>query len=612
MAAAAPPASGGEVDPEHPEFTRPQLPARRAAAAQPPAAPPVERGTIPPAELRYTVPDWSACSTASECRLEVLRGGVIIGQHDLCGRPFHVVGRDPRADIPLEHPSISRQHAVIQLRANGAVYVYDLGSTHGTFWNKTNRLKSETYVPLQQGDMLHFGNSTRCLVLCGGAETPEEVDRRREAAFRKRQQKQAAAAAAAPPGPAQLQQVRRQRAAAQLAEAERLQPEFATWGDQEIDPASSGDEAAPAASAVRAVDPDMAERFDDTDEFYDRTASARRRAQQQQGGGGGRKVITETAVRREVERIEQEVSRLEERLRELRQKPAAQEDGMDVEDTLETYMAQEQARDVRSDIASAEAQLREQRRELEQQQQLLARVAPALAGLRKRPRPAPVAAAAADTQPQLQQQRRSQQPGQRMHKVAKVHPVAPGGTGDAMRRMLGMEQHRLDAGPAAAGGELQEVPVVSAGTAEELRRAVGAAKQAERRAADEAAVRTVTVTRELPASTRPPASASPVPQPPLTSKGPAAAPSPPAEPAAAAAGAPVAAVGTPAAAAEEPTAGSKRAARAAELMQKKARLDAFRRRQERAGGCDGGGAVWQEPQEQRGVGNTLLNSRMGY
>ena len=38
--------------------------------------------------------------------------------------------------LPMENPSVSRQHAVFQFSEDGNCYLFDLGSTHGTFVNK--------------------------------------------------------------------------------------------------------------------------------------------------------------------------------------------------------------------------------------------------------------------------------------------------------------------------------------------------------------------------------------------------------------------------------------------------------------------------------------------
>ncbi len=91
----------------------------------------------------------------------------------LTQRSYFVVGRLPVCDVSLEHPSISRYHAVVQYRGRAgqdgvlgeekAFYAYDLGSTHGTFVNK-NKIPPKTYIRLRVGHVLKFGGSTRLFI----------------------------------------------------------------------------------------------------------------------------------------------------------------------------------------------------------------------------------------------------------------------------------------------------------------------------------------------------------------------------------------------------------------------------------------------------------------
>ncbi len=58
--------------------------------------------------------------------------------HNLSGlelvlRQDSSVGREPECDVTLPAPSISRRHARIEIRENGAVEVFDLGSANGVF-----------------------------------------------------------------------------------------------------------------------------------------------------------------------------------------------------------------------------------------------------------------------------------------------------------------------------------------------------------------------------------------------------------------------------------------------------------------------------------------------
>ena len=79
-------------------------------------------------------------------------------------------------DLPIDHPSCSKQHAAFQFRmvsrkkedgteANRVLpYVIDLGSANGTFLNNS-RIEAKRYYELKEKDVLKFGFSTREYVL---------------------------------------------------------------------------------------------------------------------------------------------------------------------------------------------------------------------------------------------------------------------------------------------------------------------------------------------------------------------------------------------------------------------------------------------------------------
>jgi len=64
-----------------------------------------------------------------------------------------VIGRSPACDLAINHPSVSRQHARVSVREDGA-YLADLGSTHGTFV-RGQRISGE--VRLAAGDTFTIG-----------------------------------------------------------------------------------------------------------------------------------------------------------------------------------------------------------------------------------------------------------------------------------------------------------------------------------------------------------------------------------------------------------------------------------------------------------------------
>ncbi|KAK3347488.1 SMAD/FHA domain-containing protein [Neurospora tetraspora] len=110
-------------------------------------------------------------------RLYVFKGDEVIDTIELHMRSCWLVGRDLAiADLPAEHPSISKQHAVIQFRYTekrneygdkiGRVkpYLIDLESANGTKLNG-DKVPDSRYLELRDKDMIQFGSSTREYVL---------------------------------------------------------------------------------------------------------------------------------------------------------------------------------------------------------------------------------------------------------------------------------------------------------------------------------------------------------------------------------------------------------------------------------------------------------------
>ncbi|CAG8492183.1 2259_t:CDS:10 [Dentiscutata heterogama] len=122
--------------------------------------------SIPP--VPYEKPDWSDISKI-DYGFEVIKGGLSVETIDLSSKEFLVLGRLPVCDLSMEHPSISRYHAIIQFNNKGDIFIYDLDSAHGTRVNK-QRISSRNYIRLRVGDQIKFGESTRTYVLLG----PEE------------------------------------------------------------------------------------------------------------------------------------------------------------------------------------------------------------------------------------------------------------------------------------------------------------------------------------------------------------------------------------------------------------------------------------------------------
>jgi smad nuclear-interacting protein 1 len=110
-------------------------------------------------------------------KLFVFKGSDILDTIELSLRSCWLVGRELAVvDLAAEHPSTSKQHAVIQFRwiekrnefgdKLGRVrpYLIDLESANGTKLNK-ELIPSSRYLELRDKDMIQFGDSTREYVL---------------------------------------------------------------------------------------------------------------------------------------------------------------------------------------------------------------------------------------------------------------------------------------------------------------------------------------------------------------------------------------------------------------------------------------------------------------
>lgn len=87
-----------------------------------------------------------------------------LGAHARVDRPT-VIGRDPAAELTLNDPGASKQHARIELvEENGDVsyYLHDLGSTNGT---EVNGKKVKGPFPLRDSDKISLGGTVLRFVL---------------------------------------------------------------------------------------------------------------------------------------------------------------------------------------------------------------------------------------------------------------------------------------------------------------------------------------------------------------------------------------------------------------------------------------------------------------
>lgn len=128
--------------------------------------------------LKYHEPAEARKPPARDAwKLFVFKGKDIIDTIELGLRSCWLIGREVAVvDLPAEHPSVSKQHAVIQFRyverrnefgdKIGRVkpYLIDLESANGTMLNG-ERVEESRYVELRDKDLVQFGDSTRDYVV---------------------------------------------------------------------------------------------------------------------------------------------------------------------------------------------------------------------------------------------------------------------------------------------------------------------------------------------------------------------------------------------------------------------------------------------------------------
>ncbi|ORE12161.1 SMAD/FHA domain-containing protein [Rhizopus microsporus var. microsporus] len=135
-----------------------------------------ETNTVKGVELKYNEPP-EAAKPDKKWRLYVFKKDEQIDLLHIHRQSSYLIGRDRVVvDIPVDHPSCSKQHAVIQYREvdekdeSGKFrkvikpFIIDLEATNGTFLNG-EQIPTTRFIELKPQDVLKFGSSTRDYVL---------------------------------------------------------------------------------------------------------------------------------------------------------------------------------------------------------------------------------------------------------------------------------------------------------------------------------------------------------------------------------------------------------------------------------------------------------------
>merc|ERR1711894_675459 len=131
-----------------------------------------ETNTVNGVVVKYSEPT-EARKPKTRWRLYVFKGNEELPILYIHRQSAYLLGRDRKvADIPLDHPSCSKQHAALQYRLvdfsrqdgtksrRVTPYVIDLNSANGTYVNN-QKIESQKYVRLLEKDIIKFGLSSR-------------------------------------------------------------------------------------------------------------------------------------------------------------------------------------------------------------------------------------------------------------------------------------------------------------------------------------------------------------------------------------------------------------------------------------------------------------------
>lgn len=162
------------LEPEKPK----EKPSFKPSGALAAAANAVATGTGETVTLKYHEPPEARKPPPKDrWKLFVFKGDAVVDTIELSHRSCWLIGRETAVvDLPAEHPSISKQHAVVQFRYTekrneygdriGRVkpYLIDLESANGTVLNG-EKVPDSRYLELRDKDVVKFGQSTREYVL---------------------------------------------------------------------------------------------------------------------------------------------------------------------------------------------------------------------------------------------------------------------------------------------------------------------------------------------------------------------------------------------------------------------------------------------------------------
>ncbi|TDH68797.1 hypothetical protein CCR75_007702 [Bremia lactucae] len=127
--------------------------------------------------MKSSVPSWAVtpADMNRKANLKVEKEGKVIELISIGTRSCYVFGRSKdQSDVWLQHPSISRQHAIVAHNEQNRICIMDLDSAQGTFVND-HEIEPNRPQALMMGDRIRFGTSARTYLYQNVATEQAEI-----------------------------------------------------------------------------------------------------------------------------------------------------------------------------------------------------------------------------------------------------------------------------------------------------------------------------------------------------------------------------------------------------------------------------------------------------
>jgi pSer/pThr/pTyr-binding forkhead associated (FHA) protein len=76
----------------------------------------------------------------------------------LSQKKINIIGRSADCDLIIDHPSVSRRHAMLERSSDGRLYLQDSASKNGTFLHRSSQWIRADRISLCRDDVIRLGD----------------------------------------------------------------------------------------------------------------------------------------------------------------------------------------------------------------------------------------------------------------------------------------------------------------------------------------------------------------------------------------------------------------------------------------------------------------------